>query len=702
MIHVQWRRIRTKYPWLQKFHSYRCVVIFFILIVIIWYTASAFKKHPKIVLDNRIPEVTVGDVELDFQTGLVTFRKDENDVYLRASISDELQQLGAPVQCGKFNKSRSLCAEWHSHVRLEVSRTDETYATCHKIKWTPTIGNFSPKDCFSLSGKEVNWYGGSVMYDQKWPLNKISIPLSPYISHDLTHYAGKENQIGNVLERIWINSRGVGIFVDHNIPLHISINEFGKNLICFQSKYDGNRSRRASLNKVASLKYTVCKGMNLKKIHKYLKNKYIQFPQSLPSEVLFKKPIWSPFPYLSGKMDQDNILKFVQDIRNHKFPAGLLDMYSPTFSFISAYLFPVDLFPNGHQMVSLIRESGFNISVGVTPFLNQDSTDFKNKQNMDYFILKPGLKEPVPVLIPWNGEKVAIVSLHNPHALDWFQNRLSEIKKDYGIHFFKFVGGENSFLPENLRVHSREYGNPGEYTKKFSKVASSFSDSTSVLTFGYQSQSLPGIIQITANQSSWNSNGGLQSVIPTVLTLGLIGYPFIIPNVIGGNGYNLKTGTNSNSEVSRMNPDEKLYIRWLELATYMPCMMFSYPPWLYSASVVEFAKKMIREHEEKVAPLILKAAREAEVTGAPIIRPLWWIDPDDKEAQVIDDEYLIGGFMLVAPVVREGKTVRDIYLPHGQWKDNLRNVTHHGNLWLRSYIVQLKEIATFSWVRVTD
>jgi alpha-glucosidase (family GH31 glycosyl hydrolase) len=63
----------------------------------------------------------------------------------------------------------------------------------------------------------------------------------------------------------------------------------------------------------------------------------------------------------------------------------------------------------------------------------------------------------------------------------------------------------------------------------------------------------------------------LKTLINTALTFGILGYPFILPDMIGGNAY------------SGMKPDRELFIRWLQATSLMPAMQFSIVPWQYDA-----------------------------------------------------------------------------------------------------------------------
>jgi alpha-glucosidase len=115
-------------------------------------------------------------------------------------------------------------------------------------------------------------------------------------------------------------------------------------------------------------------------------------------------------------------------------------------------------------------------------------------------------------------------------------------------------------------------------------------------------------------------------------------------------------------------PQRELYIRWLQLNVLLPAIQFSFPPWLYKdEQVVRIAHKCleIREHYHSV---LLSTAKECVEYGTPMIRPLWFSDPYDANAQLCDNEYMLGNNLLIAPVLEENMTELNIYLPQGKWK----------------------------------
>jgi len=84
----------------------------------------------------------------------------------------------------------------------------------------------------------------------------------------------------------------------------------------------------------------------------------------------------------------------------------------------------------------------------------------------------------------------------------------------------------------------------------------------------------------------------------------------------------------------------------------------------------------------------------------PVIRPLWMLDPTDPVAQRIDDEFLLGDKILVAPVLTEGARTRDVYLPKttkgpGVWKRGTDGTFFEGGQWLNGSSAPLENVLYF-------
>ena len=86
--------------------------------------------------------------------------------------------------------------------------------------------------------------------------------------------------------------------------------------------------------------------------------------------------------------------------------------------------------------------------------------------------------------------------------------------------------------------------------------------------------------------------------------------------------------------------------------------------------VIKIAKRLLKLRGEHFLPAMKTSLVEYYEKGSPIIRPMWWTQ-NDPDAYMIDDQFFVGNNIIVAPIVEEGKTERDIYLPRGWWKDEI-------------------------------
>ncbi len=155
-------------------------------------------------------------------------------------------------------------------------------------------------------------------------------------------------------------------------------------------------------------------------------------------------------------------------------------------------------------------------------------------------------------------------------------------------------------------------------------------------------------------ETSWET---LHSTIGTVLGLGLSGIPFTGPDVGGFSG----------------NPSAELYIRWLQMASFLPFFRTHSSlgtsrrePWVYGEPYTSIARQVLR-NRYRLLPYLYTSVWQSCQTGVPMARPLFWHDPADERLRKTDDAFLLGDDLLVAPVLKEGALQRDLILPAGPW-----------------------------------
>jgi sulfoquinovosidase len=175
---------------------------------------------------------------------------------------------------------------------------------------------------------------------------------------------------------------------------------------------------------------------------------------------------------------------------------------------------------------------------------------------------------------------------------------------------------------------------------------------------GYEGANFPG-----DETTDWTRSAGLASQTPDMLN-----------RAIGG-AYGFTTDIGGYHDIGPYQPTTKeLFLRWAEWAALSPLFRLHgsvsagvHAPWTYDGQTVRIYKRLTRLHL-RARPLILRLWRQADRTGIPITRPLWLQFPHDATAAQQDQEWMLGSKVLVAPVVEQGATTRDVYLPRGCWR----------------------------------
>jgi alpha-D-xyloside xylohydrolase len=131
-------------------------------------------------------------------------------------------------------------------------------------------------------------------------------------------------------------------------------------------------------------------------------------------------------------------------------------------------------------------------------------------------------------------------------------------------------------------------------------------------------------------------------------------------------------------------PDPTLYIRWAQWGLLSSHARFhgirGREPWWFGDEAVDIVRKFARLRY-RLLPYLWSFANEAVETAKPLVRPLLLDYPDDPTTHHLDSQYLLGPWLLVAPVFDPGGRVR-VYLPEGRWHDFWSGEVVEGPRWL--------------------
>ena len=97
----------------------------------------------------------------------------------------------------------------------------------------------------------------------------------------------------------------------------------------------------------------------------------------------------------------------------------------------------------------------------------------------------------------------------------------------------------------------------------------------------------------------------------------------------------------------------------------MPAMQFGVPPWYFDEETSTICKKYV----DLRASIIFLYINILELNGDPIVRPMWYMEPTNKQTFNMSDQFMVGDQILVAPILDQGAYSRDVYFPPAEWYD---------------------------------
>lgn len=654
-----------------------CVLVLAAVVAWCYYSASLRKAQ---LLKTELLDLNRDGFIIRNQAGAVIFSM----AFRSGTLDlDSCTKDGSILSCSQSDSGKL-------NFFIQTVRPRDT-VLCYRVRWEE-LEHERPVE-HAMAYNSSHWFGGAESATQHWPIRFLGQEEpKPFVTGDV--YSNR-NSFGGILERYWLSSNATAIKINDSVPFHLGWSEKDRTLR-FQARYQDSPYRPAlGQQALPELSYRVCVGSDVTSMHKYMVRRYFNKPNKVPSAEVFRYPVWSTWAIHKTSVSEEKLLSFAAAITAHGFNASHLeldDRYTPGYG---EFDLDPQKFPNATDMFERLRQAGFLVSLWTHPFVNYDTVNFGECLEKGLFVREP--EGHLPALVRWWNGIGGILDFTNPEACDWYSDHLRSLQERYGVASFKFDAGETSYLPRQFSTLAL-LPDPSTFTRRYTEMAVPFYERAE-LRVGYQSQNISCFFRIIDRDSVWGYELGLKSIIPTVLTISILGYQFILPDMIGGNAYpNRTTGWSVEREGWDTLPDRELYIRWLELSAFMPAMQFSIPPWAYDSEVVEIARKFTELHETLVAPRVLELAGEVLDTGDPIIRPLWWIANDDEAAYKIDSQFLIGDDLMVAPVLEPGKQERDIYLPAGRWRSYKGEYFDKGPMHLTDYPVDLDEVAYFTWV----
>ena len=376
-------------------------------------------------------------------------------------------------------------------------------------------------------------------------------------------------------------------------------------------------------------------------------DEYTNLTGKAPMPPLWSFGLWmSRITYFS-EADGRNI---AAKLRANNIPTDVLHFDTGWFEtdWRCDYEFAKSRFPDAQKMIADLKRDGFRTCLWQLPYFVPKNKLFKE-------ITEGGLHvKNAKGNVPFED---AVLDFTNPKTVAWYQDKIgnllkmgvSAIKVDFGEaapYNGIYANGRTGFYEHNL------------YPLRYNKTVAD-------LTKGITGDNIIWARSTWAGSQRYplhwggdaeTSDMGMQAELRGGLSLGLSGFTFWSHDI---GGFTKRT-------------PENLYRRWLpfgSMSSHTRC--HGQPPkepWDYGDDFQNYFREVI-DLKYKLMPYVYAQSKQAAEKGLPIVRALFVEFPQDKGAWQIDNEYLFGSDILVAPLFEEGKKERDVYLPQGQWID---------------------------------
>uniref|UniRef100_A0A131XTP7 Putative alpha-glucosidase alpha-glucosidase n=3 Tax=Ixodes ricinus TaxID=34613 RepID=A0A131XTP7_IXORI len=617
-----------------RFRLVLCVLLVSIVSVVVltWHLHEAFQEAMRLSTKSDFAS----------QTRILRLLDSGGRTLLRGDLGQVIPPALEAHVCPLLHLG--YCFEWKYRARLEIKLEPQREAevVCYSVHWGATSVHTELVDCYALDGAE--WFGMGEVHNLSWPLSNLQLSMRPFET-------GRADPLGSVLEPYWLSSRGVSIVAQTGQSLMFSFNATGSNRLCLAAKEE--------------LNYTLCTGPDVLAIHRASAGRLRRPPAgnlTADEETFVKHPVLVPRPGEDGNLTQATVHEYANRFVSHGFNGGFVlirDGWQQTQGDLS---FWKEAFPHPAEIVRILHNKGNRVLLDVHPYFCLNSRNFRAAMDGEYLLAD---QSKVPLLTRWNGSLCAVVNLFEDRAADWFLGQLDQLRTSLGVDGFVFRGGQARALP---------YGQgrwASAFLGRYLEVAAR--SSAFLGTPGG-----PGFVTLAPQPSTW---AALQGILPKVLTLGLLGHRVVSPGCVGGDL--VAPGT---------KPERELYFRWWQLAVFMPVLQFSVLPSDYNDDfeLTKVSRVLTQFRKTRVEPAIREALEEP---GAPIVRPLWWLDPRDSNTYGAGHQFALGRNLIVAPVLEPGRNSAYVYLPQGWWCEDQK--LHRGGKWI-SVVAPLEKVTYFS------
>lgn len=330
-------------------------------------------------------------------------------------------------------------------------------------------------------------------------------------------------------------------------------------------------------------------------------------------------------------------------------------------------------------MLKKLKANGFKMIVSQDPVISKkDNKQYLEANKLGYFVKDVRTDKAYEMPWPWGGN-CGVVDFTLPAVADWW-GKYQQKPLDDGISGFWTDMGEPAWSNEedidrlnmkhNLGMHDEIHNVFGLTWDKVVKEQFEKRNPNRRI-FQMTRSAYAGLQRYTFGWTNDSGNGNdvldgwaqMENQVAVGISAGLGGIPFWTTDISGYCG-----------DITDYPAMAELYTRWMQFGVFCPLSRAHHEgdnavePWMFG-EVAEKNTKAAIELKYQLFPYLYTYSRKAHDTGLPITRGLFMEYPNDTEAAKIDNQFIFGEELLVAPVLKKGERVKRVYLPDGEWID---------------------------------
>jgi alpha-D-xyloside xylohydrolase len=421
------------------------------------------------------------------------------------------------------------------------------------------------------------------------------------------------------------------------------------------------------------------------------------------AEVVGKSPA---FPaYASGFWQcklryesQEELLNVAREYKRRGLPLSVIVADFFHWTRMGDWKFDPKCWPNPGVMVKELEAMGVKLMVSVWPTVSPTSENYEKMVERGLLINNEYGVDAQHVFVD-NGiigpAYFAYYDATNPAARQFIWETIKKNYYGHGVKLFWLDNDEpdvNPRHPDNLRFF---LGNGVEVANIYPLLHQQAfyeglidAGETEALTLSRSawvgSQRYGSVIWSGDVESSFES---LQAQVRAGLNIAMSGIPWWTTDIGGFHSGNIET-----------NYFRELVVRWFQYSLFCPVVRlhgYRLPltgpmpksgadneVWSFGEEVYDILRKLLFLRE-RLRPYIHEQMQIASERGLPPMRPLFVDFPEDLLCESIEDQFMFGPEILVAPILCEGARQRNVYLPANvEWVDAWNKKTYSGGRWL--------------------